>query len=274
MRDGMVDELVSVGASNSRPIAGLRGRHLRPDLELHGMLAGGHEVALCSTRRIPDEAKEAADCSSRAKRRPLYFADAIVSPQSRRSPLYNKIYDGFRRGMSDGKKAGDKAIGPGAQAKRRYVTTLPPPSFVEKIQHSILDALILKKVRGLGGEVKSAERRRRRPAFGQRIHRGHRHPDDLWLWSRDMPVLPKNNPLTPKPTPDRWQALKGVQLKCIDPAGQKYQRRAWRIGCGTGRGGATGSVPRKRQKCSTKIIMRYGSRRATGASWRPTAMSE
>ena len=50
--------------------------------------------------------------------------------------------------MSDGKKAlADKAIALGsAQAKRRYDTSLPGPSFVEKIQHSILDALILKKV--------------------------------------------------------------------------------------------------------------------------------
>ena len=59
--------------------------------------------------------------------------------------------------MSDGKKAlADKAIALGsAQAKRRYDASLPGPSFVEKIQHSILDALILKKVRGaLGGEVK------------------------------------------------------------------------------------------------------------------------
>ena len=59
--------------------------------------------------------------------------------------------------MSDGKKAlADKAIALGsAQAKRRYDSSLPGPSFVEKIQHSILDALILKKVRGaLGGEVK------------------------------------------------------------------------------------------------------------------------
>ena len=52
--------------------------------------------------------------------------------------------------MSDGKKAlADKAIALGsAQAKRRYDASLPGPSFVEKIQHSILDALILKKVRG------------------------------------------------------------------------------------------------------------------------------
>ena len=54
--------------------------------------------------------------------------------------------------MSDGKKAlADKAIALGsAQAKRRYDSSLPGPSFVEKIQHSILDALDMSTEEGLG----------------------------------------------------------------------------------------------------------------------------
>jgi len=104
MRDGMVDELLSVGCAKSpvRSLAVLPWAHIYGQtLELHAMLAGGHEVALCSDpAAFLDEAQEA---------RP----DVLFAVPA----LYNKIHDGFRanrRAMSDGKKAlADRAIASG-----------------------------------------------------------------------------------------------------------------------------------------------------------------
>jgi len=126
--------------------------------------------------------------------------------------------------MSDGKKAlADKAIALGsAQATRRYDTSLPGPSFVEKIQHSILDALILKKVRGaLGGEVKfcgnggaavSPSVREFIEAIGIPMTSGYGLTETSPVLAKEQPFDPKN--LLPGSI---GKALKGVQLKCIDP---------------------------------------------------------
>ena len=84
MRDGMVDELISVGCLKTpvRSLAVLPWAHIYGQtLELHGMLAGGHEVALCSDpTQFLDEAKEAKPDVLFAVRRGVLYTvvDAIA----------------------------------------------------------------------------------------------------------------------------------------------------------------------------------------------------
>ena len=225
MRDGMVDELVSVGCLKTpvRSLAVLPWAHIYGQtLELHGMLAGGHEVALCSDpTQFLDEAKGRPDVCYAVRRGVLYtFVDAIAESTAHAGPRalqqdLRRIPERTEGACPTARTAlADKAIALGAaQAKRRYDASLPGPSFVEKIQHRS-SMLILKKVsRALGGEVKfcgtAAPLSRRR----QRVHRGHRHPDDLRLWlDGNLASISKNNRLTPKTLPVI--------------AGQRSQRRA------------------------------------------------
>ena len=218
MRDGMVDELLSVGCAKSpvRSLAVLPWAHIYGQtLELHAMLAGGHEVALCSDpAAFLDEAQEA---------RP----DVLFAVPA----LYNKIHDGFRanrRAMSNSKKAlADRAVASGARrAKRCYDSTLPGPSFFEKLQHSILDALVLKKVRsalggsvqfcGNGGAAVSPGVREFIEAIGIPMTSGYGLTETSPVLAKEKPFDPKN--LLPGSI---GKALTGVALKCVDPEGKE-----------------------------------------------------
>mmetsp|Transcript_26912 Transcript_26912/g.83735 ORF Transcript_26912/g.83735 Transcript_26912/m.83735 type:complete len:664 (-) Transcript_26912:58-2049(-) len=153
MRDNMYRELELIGRAPTAPVrsmAVLPWAHIYGQtLELHGMLAAGHEVALCS-----DPTAFLAEVGE-AKPYVLFAVPA----------LYNRIYDGFqakRAAMPSNKQAlVDKAIALGLKnARAPYsdpngaLEQPPSLSLFEKAQHFVLDKLILSKVRDmLGGEI-------------------------------------------------------------------------------------------------------------------------
>lgn len=153
MRDNMAHELETIGKPVTAPIrsmAVLPWAHIYGQtLELHGMLAAGHEVALCS-----DPTAFLAEVGE-AKPYVLFAVPA----------LYNRVYDGFqaKRAAMPASRQGlvDKALALGLKkAREPYADPTgaqpAPPglSLFEKAQHFVLDKLVLSKVRDiLGGEI-------------------------------------------------------------------------------------------------------------------------
>ena len=113
MRDGMVDELVSVGCLKTpRPV--VRGLTVG---DIYGQTSSSTACSRAATRSrsVPTRRNSWMKPKRRSRTCCLLFnAASFYTSRTRHTTtqvpaLYNKIYDGFRafnrRGMSDGKKA-------------------------------------------------------------------------------------------------------------------------------------------------------------------------
>jgi long-chain acyl-CoA synthetase len=149
MRDLMTDELGVVGieepAHQLRSLAILPWAHIYGQtIELHGMTAAGHEVAVATdpTTFLAEVGEATPDC--------LFAVPA----------LYNRVYDGFQQTkqlLPENKAAlADRAVALGLKHARSRMgrPEYPALSFFERIQYAVLDRVVLGKIRDkLGGKV-------------------------------------------------------------------------------------------------------------------------
>ena len=238
MRDLMREEMGAIGHYPTAPVRSLAilpWAHIYGQtIELHGMTAAGHEVAVATdpTTFLAEVAEAKPDC--------LFAVPA----------LYNRVFDGFQQtkaAMPEKKRAlADKAVALGAKKARSRLTdadgSSPPPlTLVESLQHFVLDKLVLSKVRdklggkllfaGNGGAALSKEVRDFMDACGVPMTNGYGLTETSPVLTKEKPLELANDVKGSIGVP-----LPGVGVKVLDADGAEVAPGEPGELCASGRG--------------------------------------